>query len=63
MWKTVKWKCKLCKIKRISVKLIEGMHPMVGGKTECSEGKTKMEDFNIPNSSTRDEEGNNYSKR
>lgn len=40
------------------------MHPMVGGKTDCSsEEKTKMEDFNIPNSSTRDEEGNNYSKR
>lgn len=42
----------------------KGMHPMVGGKSDCSsEGKTKMEDFNIPNSSTRDEEGNNYSKR
>lgn len=41
------------------------MHPMVGGKTDFSSdfGKTKMEDFNIPNSSTRDEEGNNYSKR
>lgn len=40
------------------------MHPMVGGKVDCtSEGKTKMEDLNIPNSSTRDVEGNNYSKR
>lgn len=42
----------------------KGMHPMVSAKLDCtSEGKTKMEDFNIPNSSTRDEAANNYSKR